>query len=229
MKLRILLIGFIIICTHSTAQYALTDSIKLDPIVQNAHIQLITHTEIVENQYTTLKEVLSDQAGFYVSTDWLSPNVSFRGENTGFQANSSSVKFLIDGHDTQFQTTGANLMGVESFPLSGIGRIEIMKGPMAARYGAGAGQVVINIIPFQKDELEFISILYKNRSIESSLVEGAFGSTGKKSSFQISFLSGEMDRSRLGLEEAPNDQMNQNLINQYSGFNPFDTTSRNDY
>ena len=52
---------------------------------------------------------------------------------------------LIDGHSVAFHSTGGNWLGPELVPLSAIERIEIVRGPASALFGADAFLGVINI------------------------------------------------------------------------------------
>ena len=52
---------------------------------------------------------------------------------------------LIDGHSVAFPSTGGNGLGPELIPLSAVERVEIIRGPASALYGADAFLGVVNI------------------------------------------------------------------------------------
>jgi outer membrane receptor for ferrienterochelin and colicins len=53
---------------------------------------------------------------------------------------------LIDGHSVAFRSTAANFLGPELIPMSVIERVEIIRGPASALYGADAFLAVINVV-----------------------------------------------------------------------------------
>src|SRR6185436_16894216 len=110
-----------------------------------AIITTVTREQIGVWGYRSISEVLSHLLGFYVVDDHVSPNIAVRGISGGLYADSSIVKVLIDGHAVAFHSTGGNWLGPELVPLSAIERIEIVRGPASALYGADAFLGVINI------------------------------------------------------------------------------------
>jgi outer membrane receptor for ferrienterochelin and colicins len=111
-----------------------------------AIITTVTREQIAIWGYRSLSEVLSHLLGFYVVDDHTSANVAVRGTSGGLYADSSVVKLLIDGHSVAFQSTGGNALGPELVPLSAVERIEIVRGPGSALFGADAFLGVINVI-----------------------------------------------------------------------------------
>src|SRR4051812_2854107 len=110
-----------------------------------AVITTITREQIAVWGYRSVAEVLSHLLGFYVVDDHTSPNLAVRGISGGLYADSSIVKVLIDGHSVAFHSTGGNWLGPELIPLSAIERIEVIRGPASALFGADAFLGVINI------------------------------------------------------------------------------------
>lgn len=114
-----------------------------------AIVEVVTRQQIEEWGYQSVAEVLSKVVGFYVEDDHILPNVAVRGVSGGLQADSGAIKVLIDGRSVAFRTTTGNWLGPELIPLSAIERIEIVRGPASALYGADAFLGVVNIITRQ--------------------------------------------------------------------------------
>jgi iron complex outermembrane receptor protein len=110
-----------------------------------AIITTVTREQIAVWGYRTIAELLSHLLGFYVIDDHTAPNVSVRGTSGGLYSDSSIVKVLINGHAVPFASTGGNALGPELIPISAIERVEIIRGPASALYGADAFLGVINI------------------------------------------------------------------------------------
>ncbi|HXU82042.1 MAG TPA: TonB-dependent receptor plug domain-containing protein, partial [Polyangia bacterium] len=110
-----------------------------------AIITTVTREQIGVWGYRSISEVLSHLLGFYVVDDHTSPNLAVRGISGGLYADSSIVKVLIDGHSVAFHSTGGNWLGPELIPLSAVERIEVVRGPASALFGADAFLGVINI------------------------------------------------------------------------------------
>src|SRR4051812_6240001 len=110
-----------------------------------AIVTTVTREQIEVWGYRSVAEVLDHLDGFYVVDDHSLPNLAVRGVSGGLYADSSIVKVLIDGHSLAFHSTGGNWLGPELVPLSAIERIEVVRGPASALFGADAFLGVINI------------------------------------------------------------------------------------
>jgi outer membrane receptor for ferrienterochelin and colicins len=96
--------------------------------------------------YRSVAELLAHTVGFDVIDDHVAPNVGVRGVSGGLGSESGTLKVMIDGHSVAFRSTGGNFLGPELLPLSAIERVEIIRGPGSALYGADAFLGVVNII-----------------------------------------------------------------------------------
>jgi outer membrane receptor for ferrienterochelin and colicins len=110
-----------------------------------AVITTITREQIEVLGYRSIAELLAHQLGFYIVDDHISPNVAVRGTSGGLYADSSVIKVLIDGHSIAFAPTAGNWLGPELIPLAAVDRVEIIRGPASALYGADAFLGVVNI------------------------------------------------------------------------------------
>jgi len=105
---------------------------------------VITAEEIAEMGATTLEEVLETVPGIHISlsSTYLAPIISIRGIYTD---KNPHVLMLVNG----VPITSAHLGdrgGRPSFPIRDIARIEVIRGPGSAVYGADALAGVINVI-----------------------------------------------------------------------------------
>ena len=112
---------------------------------------VITRQQIDRMGATHLSEVLERVPGLHVTLSGLSrldPVYSIRGVQTGFNP---QVLVLLNG--TTFKNTyNGGLPSSFRMPLSNVKRIEIIRGPGSAVYGADAFSGVINIITNSADD-----------------------------------------------------------------------------
>lgn len=139
-----------------------------------AIIEVVTAEDIRRWGYRNVAEVLSHVAGFYVLDDHVLPNVSVRGVAGGLMSESSMIKVMIDGQPVAFRTTAGNWLGPELIPLSVISRIEIIRGPASALYGADAFLGVVNIITKTGKEVGGLGGNVAAKTLNSRLSDGNF-------------------------------------------------------
>jgi iron complex outermembrane receptor protein len=107
-------------------------------------ITVITGDEIRASGLTSLPEILRRVPGAEVmSMGMSSANVSFRGFN---QRISNKVLVLIDGRPEYQDFLGLTLWPLIPIGLEEIERVEVIRGPGSALYGANAMLGVVNII-----------------------------------------------------------------------------------
>ncbi len=111
-----------------------------------AIVTVVTRDEIRDYGYRSVGEALTHVVGFYVVDDHIVPNVAVRGVSGGLRAESGIIKLMIDGHTVAFRSTAGNWLGPELVPMSAVERIEIVRGPASALYGADAFLGVVNVI-----------------------------------------------------------------------------------
>lgn len=110
-----------------------------------ASITVITRQQLEGKPYRDLADVLSSVPGVIVTGGGDSKEISIRGMGSAYTLT------LIDGKRTDSRETsrlsdGFGQMNAWTPPVSAIERIEVVRGPMSALYGADAMGGVINII-----------------------------------------------------------------------------------
>jgi outer membrane receptor for ferrienterochelin and colicins len=167
-----------------------------------AIITTVTRDQIAVWGYRSVAELLSHLLGFYVVDDHTMPNLAVRGISGGLYADSSIVKVLIDGHSVAFHSTGGNWLGPELLPLSAIERIEIVRGPASALFGADAFLGVINIKTRSAKSLSGVTAGltggYAGRKLATD-IDVAAGAEWGPFDVLASVRRGDQDLSGLGL------------------------------
>ena len=115
-------------------------------------VTVITAEEIAARGYGTVAEALRTVPGFYDVYDLALHNVGVRGINGGARASGSALKVMIDGMPVSFLPTTGNFFGEELVPMIAVARIEVIRGPVSAVYGANAFLGVVNIITRTADD-----------------------------------------------------------------------------
>ena len=111
-----------------------------------AAVTVITGDELRARGYTSLAQALRWVPGFYDVNDLVTHNVGVRGINGGVGAAGNGLKVMIDGQPVDYRPTNGNFFGPELVPIEAIDRVEIIRGPSSALYGADAFLGVVNVI-----------------------------------------------------------------------------------
>jgi outer membrane receptor for ferrienterochelin and colicins len=111
-----------------------------------AVVTVVTADEIQARGYTSLADVLRSVPGFYDVYDGVTHNVGIRGVNGGQNASGGGLKLMIDGLAVDFVPSTGNFFGEELIPIEAVERVEIIRGPASALYGADAFLGAINVI-----------------------------------------------------------------------------------
>lgn len=123
-------------------------SLRLAPAV----ISVISADDIRMFGYRSVAEALAQVPGLYAVYDHFNWNVGVRGINAGVRAYSRILKVMIDGEPVAFRADGSNYLGPELINLDAVERIEVVRGPVSALYGADAFLGVVNVITRRNDE-----------------------------------------------------------------------------
>ncbi|RZL03141.1 MAG: TonB-dependent receptor [Rubrivivax sp.] len=114
---------------------------------------VITAQDIASIGATDLDEVLETVPGLHVAreTQGFAPVYVIRGINLGFNP---QVLMLINGVPVTTVFTGNRGAGWAGMPVDNIARVEVIRGPGSALYGADAFSGVINVITKTSDDLQ---------------------------------------------------------------------------
>jgi iron complex outermembrane receptor protein len=125
---------------------------------------VITAEDIRNMGARNLSEVLDTVPGLHVSKSGqnMTPEFWFRGISTTF---TPQTLFMVNGTSTKSVVRGDNHTVWGEYPIHAIERIEIIRGPGSALYGADAFSGVINIITKKVDT---------NRASEAGAMVGSF-------------------------------------------------------
>ncbi len=111
-----------------------------------AIVSIISSQDIHYWGFQSVAEAINHQPGIYCIDDGLNYNCGLRGVSGGFRGYSKVLKVMINGQAISFRSDSSNFLGQELIPMTAIKRIEIVRGPSSALYGANAFLGVINII-----------------------------------------------------------------------------------
>ncbi|MDD2760683.1 MAG: TonB-dependent receptor plug domain-containing protein [Methylomonas sp.] len=114
---------------------------------------VITAADIKAMGATDIDEVLESVPGLHVATSYLgyAPIYTFRGVYSRFNP---QVLMLINGIPITASYTGDRNLSWGGMPVQAISRIEVVRGPGSAVYGADAFAGVINIITKTKEDID---------------------------------------------------------------------------
>jgi outer membrane receptor for ferrienterochelin and colicins len=173
-------------------------------------ITTVTREQIAVWGYRSLAELLGHLVGFYLVDDHANPTLAVRGNSGGLASDSSTVKVLINGHPISFAPTGGNWLGPELIPLTAIERVEVIRGPVSALYGADAFLGLINIQTREGDSADggsaWVALGRVGHKLASD-VDVSLGSRRGKFEGLVGFRRAQQDLSGLRLppsSPAPN-------------------------
>ncbi len=121
---------------------------------------VITDEEIRRLGARTLSDVLQFVPGFEVIKDALGRDkIVVRGTTSGLTNSSSeSVLILFNGHRLNQGTDGDAISINLEIPVDNLKRIEIIRGPGSALFGANAFLGVINLVPYTANDIQGIRL-----------------------------------------------------------------------
>lgn len=158
---------------------------------------VITARDIKAMGARTLSEALAYVPGLHVSISFsrFSKIYSVRGIHTNFNP---QILFLINGNPTTDVITGSRQQAFR-MNTAHISRIEVLRGPGSAVYGADALSGVINVITKDADELNGTTIGARSGSFDTQDVWIQHGGTYKDwdISFSFDYATSDGDKERI--------------------------------
>ncbi len=109
--------------------------------------------ELRQRGYTSLAQALKQVPGLYSVTDLTTISLGVRGVAGGSGSAGTLMKLLIDGNPVSFRPTNGNFLGEELISLDAVERIEVLRSPSSALFGANAFLGVINIVTRSAERL----------------------------------------------------------------------------
>ena len=172
-----------------------------------AVVWILTQQEIRHRGYRTVSEMLQNIAGLHVIDNQVFVDVGIRGVHEGLRGQARLIKVLIDGQPTSFRLTSGNMLGLEMIPIRAIDRVELIRGPASALYGANAFSGVLQIITRRGGDVRGGSIAAETGSNTQSEAGTTYSANGDlilgTKSGNFSFFGagsfGRVDRSGLAL------------------------------
>ncbi|MBL8446376.1 MAG: TonB-dependent receptor [Zoogloeaceae bacterium] len=191
--------GFVSIATGSVQPTARAPAVA----------SVITAAEIVAMGARSVEDVLAQVPGLHVSrsTNVNSPIYSFRGIHTQLNP---QVLVLVDDLPSTSVFLGDRGVAWGSVPVEMISRIEIIRGPGSALYGADALTGVINIITKSPEELEGGHLSIAGGSFRTGELFASYGSASETIRYLGYFYQGRTsgaDRTILADQQTMLDQV----------------------
>jgi outer membrane cobalamin receptor len=116
-----------------------------------AILSVITRDDIRAWGFQSVAEALVLVPGMYCIDDYLTADCGVRGVTGGQRGYSKVLKVMIDGQPVGFRPDGTSFLGPEMIPIEVVERIEVVRGPVSALYGANAFFGAINVITRRSD------------------------------------------------------------------------------
>lgn len=188
---------------------------KVEPVANAAAaVYVVTSEDITRSGVTNIPDALRMVPGMQVArTDSNSWAISIRGFNSGL---ANKLLVLIDGRTIYNPVFGGVLWEAHNLMLEDIERIEVVRGPGGALWGANAVNGVINIITkhTRDSQGKLTSAIYGNeeQGTLSSRQGGTFGDSG---SYRIYANAFKQDASRK--PPAPNINHQQETYDKWDG------------
>ncbi len=127
-------------------QVVVATKVQVPLLEAPAIVTVIRRDELVSSGARSVGEALQGVPGLYGIDDRLAINFGVRGINGGLRSYGRILKVLLDGQPVAFRSDGANYLGPELVAIEAVERIEVVRGPASALYGADAFLGVVNIV-----------------------------------------------------------------------------------
>lgn len=186
-------------------------------------VTVLTRQEILRLGLTTLEEVLNHVPGYQATVDTYqgaTARIYVRGMRSAFNGN---VLFLLDGVPINDLFFGTAAMQNRRITVANIKRVEVIRGPGSALYGANAFSGVVNIVTVDEGRGATASVgnlasrraaLWFNERVGELRFSG-FGSVQGDEGYRYDSITDEFGRTRNIRD--PNDGHDLTLRVEYKG------------
>lgn len=142
-------------------------------------VSVVTDEEIARMGARTLEDVLETVPGVEVLSDNLGRGrIVIRGVPGGLTSGSSeNVLVLFNGHRLNEDISGGATIVNLDFPIDNIKKVEIIRGPGSALFGANAFLGVINIVTYDADTFRGTRVAARAGSFDTRQASVLFGRT----------------------------------------------------
>lgn len=136
-------------------------------------IAIVGEREIAERGYRTLADLLADVPGFYVEPDERRELVFARGVP-------QSVLVVYDGIPLVFDSGRDDIPFGEELSLANVRRVEVLRGPGTALWGANAFNGIVNVVSADGRDIDGVRARVEGGLAEDRRVTGGGVSAGKR-------------------------------------------------
>ena len=177
---------------------------------------VITAQQIRERGYQSVAEAVRTVPGFSLWVDNFMSSISVRGFNS-IQGWNQNLKIMIDGQPVSYRPANWTPIDEELIPIRCVKKIEVIKGPASALYGANAYLGAINIITFDGNEFDSVEATGIGGSLDTYGGSFVVGKKIDEIDFMTAFSAQRLNRSGLSyLNPVPNDYANKESENDVS-------------
>lgn len=118
-----------------------------------AIIEVVSARQIRDRGYQSISDALRAVAGVAILDDLVYLNLGVRGVYAASGSSNDTIKVMINSQPVAFRSTSESFLGPELLPIQAVKRIEVMRGPASALYGANAFLGIVNVITWTGEEV----------------------------------------------------------------------------
>ncbi|MCK5506916.1 MAG: TonB-dependent receptor plug domain-containing protein, partial [Desulfobacterales bacterium] len=169
---------------------------------------VITAQQIRERGYQSIAEAVRTVPGFSLWVDNFMSSISVRGSNS-IQGWNQNLKIMIDGQPVSYRPANWTPIDESLIPIRCVKKIEVIKGPASAMYGANAYLGAINIISFDGNEFDSLEVTGIGGSLDTYGGSFVVGKKIDEIDFMTAFSAQRSNRSGLSYPDpVPKDYTN---------------------
>jgi len=177
---------------------------------------VITAQQIRERGYQSVAEAVRTVPGFSMWVDNFISSISVRGFNS-IQGWNQNLKIMIDGQPVSCRPANWTFIDEALIPIRCVKKIEVIKGPASALYGANAYLGAINIITFDGERFDSVEVTGIGGSLDTYGGSFVVGKKIDNIDFMAAFSAQRSNRSGLSLPDpVPKEYANMKSENDIS-------------